>query len=268
MRRQSRLVGILCVMLAGAVTGACASTQFGQRKLTYGQTAKTNYDKGMQELKDENYAEAVRFFNFVKTKFPFSRYSTLAELRVADALFEQEKYVAAADAYKMFINFHPIHPEVASGYAAFRACEAYIKRLPDDWFLIPPSREKDQTATKESLRELTGFLHRYPDSKYLKQANLLYRQCIRRLVSHELYVARFYLDRDKPKAAILRLEGVLGRYPDAGVDPEVMLLLGRTYLKLDQRLKAKKTFLALVQKYPNDASSAKAKLYLRQLNQQ
>lgn len=248
------------------VCAACATSGGKKRNLNYAQTAHENYKKGVAELEDDDYEEAVRYFTFVKNKFPFSRYSTLSELRMADSLFKQEKYAEAADAYKLFMNFHPTHKQVVNGYAAFRVCLAAIKQLPDDWVLIPPSREKDQSATKEAMTELASFLRVYKGSTYEKRAQKLYRQCVKRLVSHELYVARFYLDRDKPKAAMLRLEGVLARFPDMGVDPESMLLLGRVYLKLHKWNNAKQILAQLIAKYPNDASSEKAKLYLKHLN--
>jgi outer membrane protein assembly factor BamD len=130
---------------------------------------------------------------------------------------------------------------------------------------VPPAHEKDQGAVKDAMRELQAFLRTFKRSEHLPKVKKLYRKCIRKLADHELYVARFYLERDKPKATILRLETLLSRYPDAGVDPEVMLLLGQTYMKLDQKKKAVATFAKLLRKYPNDANSAKAKLYLRYL---
>jgi outer membrane protein assembly factor BamD len=266
-----RLSIVRALCLAGGLCGlvsACASSTTKTKKLSYGQTAKANYDKGMEELEDESYPEAVRYFSFVKSRFPFSQYATLAELRMADALFEQEKYAAAVDAYKLFISFHPTHPKVVSGYVGYRVCEAQLKQIPEDWFLIPPSHEKDQTTTRQAMSDLLSFMRSHPEGKYFKKVQKLYRQCLRRLVAHELYVARFYLERDKPKATIMRLEGILRRYPDAGVDPEVMLLLGQTYMKLDEMAKAQQTFTALVSKYPDDVNSAKAKLYLRHLRQQ
>lgn len=44
-----------------------------------------------------------------------------------------------------------------------------------------------------------------------------------------------------------------------------MLLLGKTYLKMNERVKAKSTFSQLIAKYPKDANAAKAQLYLRYL---
>ena len=228
-------------------------------------TARANYNKGTKELKDDNHAEAIKYFTFVKSKFPFSRFATMAELRLADAYYAQDKFVEAIDAYKLFIKFHPTHPEVTGGYASYQICRAYMKQIPSDWFLVPPSHEKDQGATKDALREQRSFLRTFSRSKYLPKVKKLYRKCLRKLAGHELYVARFYLERDKPKATILRLETLLSKYPDAGVDPEVMLLLGQTYMKLDQKKKAKETFARMLRRHPNDASTAKAKLYLEHL---
>ena len=251
--RLLALVAILC---------GCADTGITQRPVSYGETARSNYEKGESELRDENFAEAIKYFTFVKSRFPFSRYATLAELRIADAYYAQEKFLEAADAYKLFTKFHPTHPRVLDGYAAYRVCEAYVKQIPSDWFIVPPSHEKDQSFTRDALRELSIFLRAHADSKYLPKVKKLYRRCVRKLADHELYVARFYLDRDKPKAAILRLETVLRRYPDAGVHPQVMLLLGKTYLGLEQLDKARETFVALAKQYADDPNGAKARLYL------
>lgn len=267
--RAAALVAFALLVLAG-----CGGSSGETRNVSYAETSRANYAKGMAELKDDNHEEAIKYFTFVKNKFPFTPEAILAELRIADAFFAQEKYLEAIDAYKLFLKFHPTHGESTSGYASHQICRAYMEQIPSDWFLVPPSHEKDQQATRDAMRELKDYVRTFGqdrDNKYLPKVKELYRKCIRRLADHELYVARFYLERDKPKATILRLEALLKQYPDAGVDPEVMLLLGQTYLKLhDQerdpkqnyRNKARQTFAALVRKYPADASSAKAKLYL------
>ena len=257
----------IVITLLPALIGCSGS--FNTTSLTssvsYTKSAQTNYEKGVAELKDENFIEAVKYFTYTKAKFPFSRYATLAELRVADAHFEQEKYVDAIDAYRQFQKFHPTHPDVLKGYSAYQICRSNVRQIPSDWFLIPPSYEKDQGATRDALAELNGFKRNYPRSEYLPKVKELYSKCIRRIADHELYVARFYLDRDRPKATILRLKGLLNKYPDAGVDPEVMLLLGKTYMKLKDGDRARETFTQLIKKYPDNAHAAKAKLYLEYL---
>lgn len=258
-----KFLSYFLVFALAAISG-CAGSQ-SNKKLSYSQSAQANYEKGVAELEDENYLEANKYFHFVKDRFPFSRYSTLAELRIADAHFAQEKYTAAIDAYKVFLKFHPTHPQVIDGYVSFRICDSYVAQIPGDWFMVPPGHEKDQGATKQALAELGLFLKRFKKSKYKEKAQNLYRRVLRRLVDHELYVARFYLKRDKPDATILRLEGILARYPNAGADAEVMLLLGKTYLKQKKVNEAKETFSNIVKKYPEDPNAKKAKLFLSHL---
>src|SRR4051795_649130 len=171
---------ILCVvLLAGASLGACATDGDG-KSVTYSLTAKQNYDKGVSELKSENYQEASRYFSFVKQKFPFSKYAVLAELAMADTQYDRGNYQEAIDAYKNFVRLHPTHEKVEDGYVAFRICQCYVKEMPDDFFLVPPAYEKDQTSVHDALRELNGFVDKCPDSSYLKQAQVDRHEVLRR----------------------------------------------------------------------------------------
>jgi outer membrane protein assembly factor BamD len=250
---------LLCSFLATA--GGCATSDDG-RGVTYSLTAKQNYDKGVSELKAENYQEASRYFSFVKQKFPFSKYAVLAELAMSDTQYERGNYQEAIDAYKNFVRLHPTHEKVEDGYVAFRICQCYVKEMPDDFFLVPPAYEKDQTAVHDALRELNDFVDKYPDSTYMKQALQDRREVLRRLIEHEVYVARFYLDRDSPQAAILRLEGALKRYPDSGREAELLLALGETQLQMGHAEKAKQNFQKIVGSYNTSHQARRAELFL------
>jgi len=247
--------------LALVLAAGCATEGDG-KPVTYSLTARQNYEKGLAELKDENYLEAQKFFGFVKQKFPFSKYAVLAELALADTSFEQGQYPQAIDEYKSFARLHPTHEKVEDGYVAYRVAEAYVRQMPDDWFLVPPAAERDQSPVRDALRELDDFADRYPGSKYMKQAEVSRREVLRRLVDHEVYVARFYLDRDKPKAAILRLEGALRRYPGSGREAELLLALGQTHLKMGNARMARATFQRVVAEHGSAYQARRAKLYL------
>jgi outer membrane protein assembly factor BamD len=260
----SRHFGKIILFVVAAIvatSGACATSDEA-KAVTYSLTAKQNYEKGLAELKNENYQEASRFFSFVKQKFPFSKYAVLAELALADTQYERGNYQEAIDAYKNFVRLHPTHEKVEDGYVAFRICECYVKEMPDDFFLVPPSYEKDQTSVHDALRELNDFVDKYPDSTFLKQAQSDRREVLKRLIEHEVYVARFYLDRDAPGAAILRLEGALKRYPDSGREPELLLALGETQLQMGKAAEAKQNFEKIVGGYANTHQAKRAELFL------
>jgi outer membrane protein assembly factor BamD len=256
-----------CGLAAILLLGACASSEDATKPITYSLTAKQNYEKGLAELKEENYPEAQKYFQFVKQKFPFSKFAVLAELAVADTQYARGNYTEAVDSYKSFIRLHPTHEKVEDGYAAFKVGQCYYKDMPDDVWLLPPSFEKDQSAVTDALRELEDFRKKYPDSKYIKEVAPLRTDVLRRLVDHEVYVARFYLNRDHTKAAALRLEGALRRYPGSGREPELLFALGETYLHMGDPLRAKGTFQLVVNDYRNAPEARRSELYLDFIHQ-
>jgi outer membrane protein assembly factor BamD len=261
-RTCARVALLVALPAASAGLGAgCASSDDG-KSVTYSSSAKQNYEKGLAELADESYPEAVKYFDFVKSKFPFSKYAVLSELALADTAFSRGNYQEAIDAYKNFARLHPTHEKVEDGYVAFKVAESYVKDMPDDFFLLPPTAERDQSLVRDAMRELSDFVDKFPDSKYLKQVVDYRRQVLRRLIEHEMYVATFYLDRDKPKAAILRIETALKRYPDSGRDAELLLLLGQTQLKMGDAGRARDSFARVVREYGKTGEARRAQLYL------
>ncbi len=247
------------LLLAGVIS--CASSE-DDKQVTYSMTAKQNYDRGLEELKKENFTEATRYFSYVKQKFPFSKYAGLAELALADTEFARSNYQEAIDSYRSFARLHPTHEKVEDGYVVFRIAECYVKEMPDDWVLLPPSYEKDQSSVRDALRELDSALRKYADSPYVKQAKEYRRDVLRRLIEHEVYVARFYLDRGHPKSAILRIQTALKRYPDSGREGELMLALGETHLQMGNPASAKEVFLRVVKELGNSLEVKRAELFL------
>jgi len=258
MRKAALLVAYA---LVAALPTGCGDDAKG-KPVSYQLTAKQNYDKGLAELKDENFIEAIKYFSFVKTRFPFSRFAPLAELRIADTHLARGRYVEAIDAYRQFIRFHPTHEFVDNGYASYKICESYYKQIPDDWFLSPPASEKDQSAAKDALREYDQFISKYPGTRYAKEARQQRQECLRRLIDAELYVARFYLGRNQPKGTALRLRYILENYPGTGNEPDILLLLGQTYLQMEQLDRARAAFERLMTEHPGEFHARRAKLYL------
>jgi outer membrane protein assembly factor BamD len=236
-RIACKILWFSCLLLS-----ACATSDEG-KPINVNLKPEQLYEKGLAELKAENYPEALRYFTYVKQRFPFLKYAALAELAAADTEFARGSYQEAIDAYKSFLRLHPKHEKVEEGYVSFRIVESYVKEMPDDWFLMPPSSEKDQSAVRDALREINSLVDRFPKSKYLKPAREYRREVLRRLIDHEVFVARFYLDRGHPKGAILRIKEALRRYPDSGRDAELLLTLGETQLEMGQPATAKQTFL-------------------------
>ena len=248
----------LLVICALALAAGCGGKS-GAAAVDYSVSAQKNYDKGMKELERQDWIAASKYFGFIKSRFPYSKYAVLAELRLADAEFGAEQYLEAIDSYRLFIKFHPTHEMVANGYASFRIGEGYYKQLPGDWWLFPPSYEKDQSSVEGAANELKSFLDKYPDSPYRDRAKTIIKQVGKRLADHEWYVARYYWDRGKPMGTVLRLRRLLERYRGVGYDIEALWLLGRAYTAVDMPDRAKLAWNELVTKYPQSNRAGEAR---------
>src|SRR5947208_14117858 len=128
--RGARSAMLAAAVLTLSIAIGCATSDEESKPVTYSLTAKQNYEKGLAELKDENYPEAQKYFQFVKQKYPFSKFAVLAELAIADTQFARGNYTEAVDSYKAFIRLHPTHEKVENGYAAYRVGQCYFKDMP------------------------------------------------------------------------------------------------------------------------------------------
>jgi outer membrane protein assembly factor BamD len=256
---------VLAATLVASAAGCGPVNKTSGKGVSYSVSAQKNYDKGMESLERKKWGPASKYFAFIKSRFPYSKYAVLSELRLADAQYGAEAYLEAIDSYKLFIKFHPTHEMVANGYASFRIGECYYKQLPGDFWLLPPSYEKDQSSTEDAGEQLHRFVQKYPDSPYRKKSEKILAEVSKRLAAHEWYVARFYWDRGKPMGTVLRLRRLLGRYGGVGYDQEALWLLGRAYQKVKMPDRARTTWNDLLRRFPSgsrakDARSAIAEL--------
>jgi outer membrane protein assembly factor BamD len=246
----SRKVSLASLLVVIGLVLAAACGGKGSGPVEYSVSAQKNYEKGLKQLDGKDWVAASKYFGFIKSRFPYSKYAVLAELRLADAEFGAEQYLEAIDSYRLFIKFHPTHEMVANGYASYKIGESYFKQLPGDFWMFPPSFEKDQSSTEDAVNELKSFLDKYPDSPYRSKAKDILVKVGHRLADHEWYVARYYWDRGKPMGTVLRLRRLLERYRGVGYDEDALWLLGRAYVAVAMPDRAKGVWKELVDKYP------------------
>jgi outer membrane protein assembly factor BamD len=246
--------------------------------LGYTENAKRAYDEAMATFNAHQWLEAQASLREVKRKYSYSKYARLAELRIADADYEQEKFSDAIREYKDFIHAHRSDEEDVV-YARSRIAEGTVAEIPEG-FLMAASEERDQASVVDAYHELKSFLADYPNAKPSARVRELLTQVLGRLIRHELYVARFYLNKDNFDAAVARVQYALKNYPEAaGSDPtatgedtsleaDALLLLGETYLKMHKWGDARQAFEAIVNKHGRSAVAGQARNYLDHLRTQ
>lgn len=219
----------------------------------------------MVEYDEHDWESATTMFEQVKREFAYSRYARLAELRLADIAFKQDKFPEAATAYRSFVHDHPNDSGVA--YARFQITKALFEQTGDTIFL-PPQEERDLASAADAYTAMKSFLSDFPRYEGVPEVEYMLTMVTGLLVRHELHVARFYLNKGLFEAAVARCLYALERYEGSGLEAESMVLLGETYLKLKRQQEARSTFTAVLTQYPDSAFTVPAKNFLSYLEQQ
>ena len=254
---------LLALLLAAAAL-ACGSSRVSfTGEVKYGKTAEDDFVAGVEEAKSENWVEATKFLEHCRTKYPFSKFAALAELKLGDIKMEQDRFTEAAESYAGFVRMHPTHEQ--ADYAAFREGLALFKDGPSDFLLFPPAVEREMKSTRDAASRLEAFLARYPDSKYRPEAQKLLGEARRMLADHEWYVAGFYAKRGHWAGAAGRYETLLKRYPGSAREVEALFALADAEVKLEDRFKARQALQEIIVKHPDDPARARAEKLLAEL---
>ena len=249
---------LLCV----ALLTACATTGGAPGEPNYAQDAQANLDRGIAAYDSKNYEEAARYFEHVRNRYPFLDISKEAELRLADTYYARELFIEAREAYQSFLKLNPTWPR--ADHAAFRAAKTWHEEIPSDFFLLPDVEEKEQKAVRNSVRALTDFVRRYPQSEYVKEAEALIAEDRAILARHELHVAKFYARREKWRAVTLRLETVARDFKGLGFDEEALFGLYDAYSRLNEPERAKAALQEVIARFPGTPAAARAQALLGQ----
>lgn len=255
---RSAVAFLTTVLLLTSGCAALSGSQGGEPD--YAVTADENLTLGSVALENKDFLRAQKYFEYVRSKFPYQEAAREAELKLADVDFAREAFPEARDQYQSFIKLHPTHPKV--DYAAYRSALTHVQSYPSEFFALPPSEEKDQVEIRSALSTMEEFLREYPDSQYAPEAKRNADDARRRLAEHEMYVARFYQKRGRWKAVAQRLEAILSKYPGTSLEEEVLFDLHDAYVKLNDPKRAQETLRQVLRRLPGTPAAEKAQRML------
>jgi outer membrane protein assembly factor BamD len=216
--------------------------------VTYESTAEGNFQRGEVAYKEEQYLAAQRYFGYIRSKFPYSRFAVLAELRVADCQYMRQRYLEAIDSYQNFARLHPNHEKVP--YAMFKVGMSHFSEIPSNFFLLPPAHEKDQAAVRDAARALESYLERFADDENAAEAKKVLEDVRRRLMDHERYVADFYKNEERYRAYVGRLEVIRAEFADVGLTDALLLEIVEVWARLGEVAKATAALQQLEAAFP------------------
>ena len=223
---SKRNLSLLSIFILSIMISSCSSNEEipDERLLE-----KELYDQAQLRLKNGNFSTAIRSLEALESRFPFGRYAEQAQAELIYAYYMNAQFEASQSAAERFINLHPRHTH--SGYAY------YMKGLAsftDDSGLFSRYFQSDLAKrevvmAQQSFDELSDFIARYPDSKYVPHAKqrMIYLRNL--LAQHEVYVADFYMKRGAYLAAIGRAKYVIEHLPNTPQTPYALSILIEAY---------------------------------------
>ncbi|MCB2180424.1 MAG: outer membrane protein assembly factor BamD [Desulfobulbaceae bacterium] len=161
------------------------------------------------------YSSALKLFNEIEERFPFSSFSLMADLKSADCHYYLKHYAEAISTYEEFITNHPTNEAIP--YVLFQIGMCYYKQI--------DTIDRDPGSALDAESAFGKLLRLYPQTPYTEEARARIQAARDFLANHEMYVASFYLKTDKLKQCTGRLEYLLDNYPDTSVAPEAEKLL-------------------------------------------
>ncbi len=198
------------------------------------------YRDGESFYASKRYEDAIVQWKKVKDAYASTELSANAEIRIADAYFESERYIEAASAYDEFRKLHPAHKQAP--YALYRMGLSNYNQI--------TGIDTDQTPEKNSVVLFQELMRKYPQSEYIAEVMDKLEVTLMKQLQHEQYVARFYYRTEKYAAAIKRLEEALIAFPKNQLHDETYFLLGAANLRNNEPEKAKDAFNKLFKGFP------------------
>ena len=141
--------------------------------------------------------------------------------------------------FQEFLSFYPTHAR--ADYAQYRLAMAHFRQM--------RSPQRDQTETRDTIREFEAFVARYPSSPLLPEVQARLRESRDRLSTSELEVGRFYFRIRWYPGAIDRLTTLLKQDPDFTGRDGAYFYLGESLLKVNRGAEALPYYEKLVTEF-------------------
>lgn len=167
-------------------------------------TAQELFENANEAMQEKKYARAAEYYEKLKDNYPLSPYAIEAERLLGDALFFDEKYIEAAEAYKEFETLHPRHEEIP--YILYQIGMSNLKTF--------VSIDRATTAVQEAYEYFQRVQETFPDSPYAEAASNEMKVCRRIMVEHELYLADVFWNMGRYGPAWKRYTYIVDNFSD------------------------------------------------------
>jgi outer membrane protein assembly factor BamD len=233
-----------CLVAGATIVGVAACTGRPRSMVPPGTSDpdKFLFDKGTDALNSKKWLTAREFFKQVTETYTASPYRPDAKLGIGDTYLGEgtaEALVLALNEFREFLSFYPTNKR--ADYAQYKLALAHVRQM--------RAPQRDQTETREAIREFETFVARYPNSSLMPEVRTKLREVKDRLDESDYLVGYFYYRQRWYPGAIDRFKTLLKQDPEYTGRDAVYFYLGESLSKVKQEAEALPYFEKLLQEF-------------------
>ncbi len=180
------------------------------------------YQEGIQALEDQDGLEAAKKFSEAELLYPQSTWAPRAALMAAYSYYSNEYYSEAIYELERFLTTYPKHQRI--DYAYYLLGVTYYDKIVDE--------TKDLESMIKSQEYFRFVIKTFPDTDYAIDSKFKLELINEILASKEMYLARYYLDKEKWIPAINRFKIIVEKYDDTVFIEEALHRLVEIHYKI------------------------------------
>ena len=180
------------------------------------------YNAGLEELEKNDVIYAARKFNEAELLYPQSVWAPRAALMAAYAYFSQLYYDDTILELEKFLQKYKNHPRRDYAY--------YLLALSHYNLIIDETKDLEEILKAEKYFKI--IIKNYPNTEFAIDSEFKLELIQEILASKEMYLARYYVDREKWIPAINRFKTVINDYETTIYVEEALHRLVELHYKL------------------------------------
>tara|TARA_B100000929_G_scaffold214742_1_gene171608 strand:- start:241 stop:1074 length:834 start_codon:yes stop_codon:yes gene_type:complete len=201
------------------------------------------YKEGLELLDIGQGGMAARKFNEAEILYPQSIWAPRASLMSAYSYYQVDSYVDAIQEIDRYLKKYPNHKN--KDYAFYLKSVSYYNQI--------SSEKKDLGPIVEAKKNFEYIINNYPKSEFALDAEYKLELINEILASKEMYIARFYMEKEKWIASINRFKKVVKDYDKTIYVEEALFRLVEIYYRIGLEEEAKKYAYLLGYNYQSSA---------------
>ena len=188
------------------------------------------YNEGFEEFNRGDIFFAAKKFNEVELLYPQSVWAPRSNLMAAYSYYSQLYFTYAIVELERFLDKYKNHPNTDYAYYLLAIC--HYNQITDE--------KKDLGQIVKAKQYFTILINEFPETDFAEDANFKLELIEEILASKELYLAKYYLDREKWIPAMNRYKKIVNEYETTIFIEEALYRLVELNYKLGLTDEAKK----------------------------